>query len=45
MSGATGVAVAGTIAVALLAGPIWDMSQDIARDLLDGRDYIEQVTS
>lgn len=43
MTFATSTAVAGTIAVAVFAGPLWDASEDVARDLLDGRTYIDQV--
>ncbi len=39
----TSVAVAGTLSVAVFAGPLWDMSEEIARDLLDGFTYIDQV--
>ena len=43
MTFATSAAVAGTIAVAVFAGPLWDMSEEIARDLLDGSTYIDLV--
>ena len=43
MTLATSAAVAGTIAVAVLAGPLWEMSEEIARDLLDGSTYIDLV--
>jgi hypothetical protein len=35
--------VAGTLAVVALAGPLWNMSEEIARDLLDGQTYIDEV--
>ncbi len=43
MNGATMAAVAGTLAVVALAGPLWTMSENIARDLLDGQVYIDEV--
>ena len=43
MNGATMAAVAGTLAVVALAGPLWNMSEEIARDLLDGQTYINEV--
>ena len=43
MNGATMAAVAGTLAVVALAGPLWSMSEEIARDLLDGQTYINEV--
>jgi multicomponent Na+:H+ antiporter subunit D len=45
MMSATGLAVAGTIAVAVGAGPLWEMSEQIAVDLLDSAVYIELVLS
>jgi multicomponent Na+:H+ antiporter subunit D len=43
MNGATMAAVAGTLAVVAFAGPLWNMSEEIARDLLDGQTYIDEV--
>ncbi len=43
MVGATVVAVAGTLTVAVLAGPLWNLSERAAADLVDPRVYIEQV--
>ncbi len=40
---ATGLAVAGTLAVAVFAGPLWDMSERAAVELLDRQPYIEAV--
>jgi hypothetical protein len=37
------VAVAGTIAVAVVAGPLWEMSEEIAADLLARTPYLEEV--
>jgi multicomponent Na+:H+ antiporter subunit D len=45
MTLATSTAVAGTIAIAVFAGPLWEMSEEIARDLLDGSTYIDQVNA
>jgi multicomponent Na+:H+ antiporter subunit D len=43
MVGSTSVAVAGTLAVAVFAGPIWDMSERAAVELLDSTAYVEKV--
>ncbi len=43
MFAATGVAAAGLLASALLAGPVWDMSERAAAELVDPALYIEQV--
>ncbi|MFA9565499.1 MAG: proton-conducting transporter membrane subunit [Acidimicrobiales bacterium] len=40
---ATGLAVAGTLAVTVWAGPLWDMSERAAADLVDPTAYIEEV--
>ncbi len=40
---ATGVAVAGTLAVALFAGPLWSMSERAAAELLEREPYISEV--
>ena len=45
MEAITGAAVAATIAVALLAGPLWDMSERAATDLIDPSRYIAEVLS
>jgi multicomponent Na+:H+ antiporter subunit D len=44
MSGSTVVLVAGTLVVALLAGPIYDYCEAAARQLADASRYIEAVT-
>ena len=38
MMSATGLAVAGTLAVAVVAGPLWEMSERAAHELLSGGD-------
>jgi multicomponent Na+:H+ antiporter subunit D len=43
MQTAAGLAVAGTIAVAVVAGPLWRMSEQIATDLLERTPYIVDV--
>jgi multicomponent Na+:H+ antiporter subunit D len=43
MQTAAGIAVAGTIAVALAAGPLWRMSEEAAGDLLERSPYISAV--
>ncbi|MEO1061377.1 MAG: proton-conducting transporter membrane subunit [Actinomycetota bacterium] len=43
MQTATGVAVAGTIAIAVFAGPLWDMSERAATELLEREPYITEV--
>ena len=43
METAAGVAVAGTIAVALLAGPLWRMCEEISTDLLARAPYVTAV--
>jgi multicomponent Na+:H+ antiporter subunit D len=43
METAAGIAVAGTIAVAVVAGPLWRMSEEVATDLLDRSPYIVDV--
>jgi len=43
MLSATAVAVAGTLAIAVLAGPLWRMSERAATDLMTPAVYIEQV--
>lgn len=43
METAAGVAIAGTIAVALMAGPLWRMSERAASDLLERTPYIAEV--
>ena len=40
---ATGLAVLGTLAVTVWAGPLWDMSERAAADLVDPTSYIEEV--
>jgi len=37
------VAVGGTIAVAVVAGPLWEMSEQIAADLLARAPYVDEV--
>jgi multicomponent Na+:H+ antiporter subunit D len=41
--GATATAVAGTVAIALFAGPLWDLSERAAADLLDSDAYTNEV--
>ena len=43
MVAATGVAVLGTLTVALLAGPLWDMSERAAVELVEPTIYIREV--
>ncbi len=43
MEGAAGLAVAGTIAVAVLAGPLWRMCEEISTDLLVRVPYVTAV--
>ncbi len=43
MSAATGAATALTLAIALFAGPLWDMSERAATELLDGEVYVTDV--
>ena len=43
MQTAAGVAVAGTIAVAVVAGPLWEMSERAATELLDRTPYVIEV--
>ncbi|TFH21206.1 MAG: Na+/H+ antiporter subunit D [Acidimicrobiales bacterium] len=43
METAAGAAVAGTIAVALLAGPLWRMCEEISTDLLARAPYVTAV--
>jgi hypothetical protein len=43
MQTAAGIAVAGTIAIAVVAGPLWRMSEQVATDLLDRTPYIGDV--
>ncbi len=43
MNGATALAITGTMGIALAAGPLWNMSERAATELLDGRPYIEAV--
>ncbi len=43
MNTAAGAAVVATLIVAVLAGPLWDMSERAATDLLERRPYIEEV--
>jgi multicomponent Na+:H+ antiporter subunit D len=43
MQAVTGVAVAGTIAIAFLAGPLWNMSERAATELVEKDPYIEEV--
>ena len=43
MHTAAGVAVAGTIAIAVFAGPLWQMSVRAAGDLLKRTPYISAV--
>jgi multicomponent Na+:H+ antiporter subunit D len=43
MTGATTAAVSVTIAVAIFAGPLFDMSERAASDLLEGTPYVQEV--
>jgi multicomponent Na+:H+ antiporter subunit D len=43
MKTAAGVAVAGTIAVAAVGGPLWEMSERAATELLDRTSYLAEV--
>jgi multicomponent Na+:H+ antiporter subunit D len=43
MQTATALAVAATLVVALVGGPLWELSERIAVDLLGRTPYIEQV--
>ena len=43
MQTAAGLAVAGTIAIAVVAGPLWRMSEQVAGDLLERTPYITEV--
>ncbi len=43
MVAATGIAVVGTLAVAVLAGPLWDMSERAAVELVEPATYIREV--
>ena len=43
MQSAAGLAVAGTIAIAVMAGPLWRMSEQVASDLLERTPYISEV--
>ena len=43
METAAGIAVAGTIVVALMAGPLWRLSERAASDLLERTPYIAEV--
>jgi len=43
MQTAAGIAVAGTIVIAVVAGPLWRMSEQVATDLLDRAPYIVDV--
>jgi multicomponent Na+:H+ antiporter subunit D len=43
MQTAAGIAVAGTIAIAVVAGPLWHMSEEVATDLLARTPYIVDV--
>ena len=43
MSSATTVMMIMTLAIALFAGPIWNMSERAATELLDGEPYISAV--
>jgi multicomponent Na+:H+ antiporter subunit D len=43
MQSAAGVAVAGTIAVAVVAGPLWNISERAATELLDRTQYVAEV--
>jgi multicomponent Na+:H+ antiporter subunit D len=43
MQSAAAVAVAGTIAIAVFAGPIWDLCEQIGAELLDPSTYVSAV--
>jgi len=43
MQSAAGIAVAGTLAVAVVAGPLWDVSERAAAELLDRAQYVAEV--
>jgi hypothetical protein len=43
MQTAAAVAVAGTIAIAVVAGPLWRMSEQVATDLLERTPYVTEV--
>ena len=43
MFGATGIVVGVTLAIAVLAGPLWDMSERAAEDLVDPTNYVGEV--
>jgi hypothetical protein len=43
MQTAAGLAVAGTIVIAVLAGPLWRMSEQVAGELLERTPYITDV--
>lgn len=43
MLGATAAMTATTLTVAVVAGPLWDMSERAATDLLDGEPYVTSV--
>ena len=43
MQSSAAIAVAGTIAIAIVAGPLWNMSEQIATDLLERTPYISAV--
>jgi len=43
MFGATGIVVGLTLAIAVLAGPLWDMSERAAENLIDPTNYISEV--
>ena len=43
MQSAAALAVAGTIAVAVVAGPLWTMSEQVGTDLLERTPYITDV--
>jgi multicomponent Na+:H+ antiporter subunit D len=45
MTGATTAAVVVSLAIAVFAGPLWDMSERAATELLDRVPYIEEVLS
>jgi multicomponent Na+:H+ antiporter subunit D len=41
--GATGIGVAATLVIASLAGPLWDLSERAANELLEPTEYINEV--
>ena len=43
MTGAAAFAVAVTLAVALFAGPLWDMSERAATELIEKEPYVSEV--